>query len=109
MLARKYLESSGYSILETNWRFKRLEVDIIARNSSAIIFVEVKFRSSGDIAEPELSVGKKKQAFLISAAHHYLTIHDVELEARFDIISMTGPLPDPQIRHLESAFFPIAK
>lgn len=109
LVARGHLEAGGYEILHTNWRFKRLEVDIIARHLEVIVFVEVKYRVNGDFADPELSVGAKKQAFLVAAAHHYLTVHDVEMEARFDVIAITGQLPGASIRHLEGAFFPVAK
>ncbi|MFA5230157.1 MAG: YraN family protein [Candidatus Paceibacterota bacterium] len=43
-LAKNYLESQRYKILFTNYRFRHLEIDIIASKSQTIYFVEVKTR-----------------------------------------------------------------
>ena len=40
VIAKKHLESNGYSILESNWRFKKYEIDIIAQKNNTIVFVE---------------------------------------------------------------------
>jgi len=87
-IAKKHLLAKGYSILQQNWRFKKYEVDIIASYKDLIVIVEVKARSSSDFGEPELSVTKKKQGFLVSAAHEYLVSNNIELECRFDIVSV---------------------
>ena len=107
--ARRYLAEAGYKILEVKWRFKRLEVDIIASKPGLIVIVEVKTRKNTVFGEPELSVNNKKQGFLVAAAHQYLTIRDIDAETRFDIIAVTGVSPDFEINHLEGAFFPVAK
>ena len=39
-----YLKAEGNVILERNWRYKRAEIDIIARDQGILIFVEVKTR-----------------------------------------------------------------
>ena len=108
-IARVYLEQKGYSILETNWRYSRLEVDIIAATPVAIVFVEVKYRHTDAFGEPEVFVGPRKQALIIRAAHEYLQSRDIDLEARFDVVAITGDANQPVIRHLEGAFYPVAK
>ncbi|MCC6372610.1 MAG: YraN family protein [Bacteroidia bacterium] len=107
--ARIHLIKLGYSIRETNWRYKKLEVDIIAEKQNTIVFVEVKTRSSSAFGEPELFVDKKKQGFLIAAAHHYLISNQINAEARFDIIALTGPAQNLCVKHLEGAFYPTLK
>lgn len=108
-IAKKHLLDKGYAILEQNWRFKKLEVDLIASYKDLIVFVEVKARSTSDFGEPELSVTKKKQGFLVSAAHEYLTSKDIELECRFDIVSVLQNNNKTTVKHLEGAFYPSIK
>ncbi len=108
-IAKKHLLEKGYEILEQNWRFKKLEVDIIALHKEHIIFVEVKARSTRDFGEPELFVTKKKQGFLVAAAHEYLTSKDIELESRFDVVSVLQLNNTIQVKHLEGAFYPSIK
>ena len=108
-IARRHLEDLGYKIRETNWRYKRLEIDIIAELPGIIVFVEVKFRATVEFGEPELFVNRKKQASLIAAANEYLLTWDLAFEARFDVVSVTGTSDAPVIRHLEAAFFPVAR
>ncbi len=108
-IAKKHLLDKGYAILQQNWRFKKLEVDIIASYKDLIVFVEVKSRSTSDFGEPELFVTKKKQGFLISAAHEYLVSNDIELECRFDIVSVLRNNNKTSVKHLEGAFYPSIK
>ena len=55
-LAADWLEKKGFTILEKNWRHKRLEVDIIAEKDNLLHFIEVKSRSSQNYGLPEESV-----------------------------------------------------
>lgn len=104
--ARSYLEKNGFHILETNWRYKKLEVDLIACKEDQVVFVEVKTRSSNDFGNPELFVDERKQELLTEAAHHYLVHNGIEQEARFDIIAVTGAGSNQTVKHLEGAFYP---
>ena len=108
-LARKFLIKKGFKILAQNWRFKKLEIDIIAENEEFIVFFEVKSRSGDAFGEPELFVNKKKQNFIISAANHYLQTKDIEKEARFDIISVLQKNNTITVNQIERAFFPTVK
>ena len=108
-LAREYLLRLGHTILETNWRFKRYEVDIITKTGETIVFVEVKARKSDIFGSPEAFVNKNKQKFLIAAANQYLVEKNIHLEARFDIISVLQINNTQTVKHLEAAFYPSIK
>ena len=60
-LARTYLEEKGYEILEASWRYRRAEVDIIAKDKKILVFVEVKTRRSDYFGKPEVSVTARKK------------------------------------------------
>ncbi|MGZ3931728.1 MAG: YraN family protein [Bacteroidia bacterium] len=107
--ALDWLRRQGYIILATNWRYKQLEIDIIARDGGTMVFAEVKTRSGEAFGEPETAVSLKKQRFLISAANQYLTEHNINLEARFDVLSVTIVNNNPVVKHLPDAFYPIVK
>jgi putative endonuclease len=108
-LARKHLVNKGFSILQSNWRFKKYEVDIIAESNEFIVFVEVKARSTEAFGEPEMFVTLKKQKFLIAAANNYLQENNIEKEARFDIIGILPINNNYSVKHLEGAFYPSQK
>ena len=45
--ARLQLEKAGYKILEQNYRFRKGEIDLIARDGEYLCYIEVKFRQGG--------------------------------------------------------------
>ena len=106
LLAADFLEKKGYVILETNWRFKNLEADIIASIQKTLVIAEVKTRKNNYFGEPETFVTKQKQKNLIKAAHEYIQRNNIDLEVRFDIISVVMNNPGA-INHIEDAFYPI--
>lgn len=108
-LARHFLRQSGYELLEQNWRFKKYEIDIIAKKQQTIVFVEVKTRKSNTFGEPELFVTRQKQKFLIAAAHQYILQNNIELNSRFDIVGVILTENNHAVKHLEAAFYPLLK
>lgn len=106
-LAAGFLEKKGYSILEKNWRFKNLEADIIAIFSKTLVIAEVKTRKSNYFGEPETFVNKQKQKNLIKAAHEYIQRNQLDVEVRFDIISIILGDSQTKINHIEDAFYPL--
>jgi putative endonuclease len=106
-LAANYLKNKNYTVLETNWRFKSLEADIIASIAKTLIIVEVKTRKNNYFGEPETFVNKQKQKNLIKTAHEYINRNKLDLEVRFDIISIIIGNTIPQINHIEDAFYPL--
>lgn len=108
-LALAFLKEKGYTILEANWRFLKLEIDIIAKIDDILVFVEVKTRLNEEHGDPEDGVTLKKQRFIIKAANYYIIEKDLNLESRFDIISVLKENNKVIIKHLPDAFYPIAK
>ncbi len=105
-IALQHLKKKQYTILETNWRYGKDEIDIIAKQNQELVIVEVKTRSSTYLAEPEFAVTKKKQGFLIRAANAYIEKKDLTIECRFDIISIVIYTNKTQLEHIEDAFYP---
>jgi putative endonuclease len=105
-IAASYLEEQGYKIIKRNWRFGKDEIDIIAETKNFIVFVEVKTRSSSYFGEPEDAVDYQKQRFLVRAADAYVNQKEIDLEVRFDIISILFEHGKQIIRHIEDAFYP---
>ena len=70
--ARGHLERAGLTVLETNYRCPHGEIDIVARDSDAVVFVEVRTRKGGNFGTPEESITAGKARRLIAAAQTYL-------------------------------------
>lgn len=105
-LAEKHLNSKGFRIIERNYRTGKLEIDIVAEYQDKLIIVEVKTRHTAEIGEPWKAVTKKKQRQLIKAANSYIQSRNVNLETRFDIVSIVHNSFRTSIEHIEDAFTP---
>ena len=103
-LAVNLLISKGYQILERNWRSGHKEIDIIALDDDILVIVEVKTRKSDDYGVPEIAVGITKQRMLIWAADAYVRYKNLNVDVRFDIISIVISDGEPEIEHIEDAF-----
>ncbi len=105
-IAAEFLQKDQYEILYTNWRYKRVEIDIIAKKDNEIIFIEVKTRKDDLYGYPEEAVHKAKQENLQKAAEAFIEEYDINSSIRFDIISIILKNEQPEIYHIEDAFFP---
>jgi putative endonuclease len=105
-IAAAYLEKKGYRILEKNWRQWRNELDLVAVDGKYLVIVEVKTRQSNVFGEPETAVTREKQKTLIRAANAYIRYKNMDMEVRFDIISVILAKDSEQIHHMEDAFYP---
>ena len=103
-IALEYLLKNDYKILETNYRYLKAEVDIIARKNDTLIAVEVKTRTSAYFGNPQDFVNPKKIKLLLSAIDFYVTNADLDVEVRFDIIAIICNKNETKIEHIEDAF-----
>ena len=104
-LAEQFLVQKNYKILAKNYRYQKAEIDIIAEFDNQIIIVEVKARKTDAFMLPQEAINKKKIRLIVSAANDFLEQNNINLETRFDVISVlpneTGKL---EINHIENAF-----
>jgi len=107
-IACALLRKKGYEIAELNWRTGKLELDIIAKTDKTLVVVEVKTRAGDYYGDPEDFVTKKKQRHIIKAANEYIERNNIDLETRFDVISILIKGGETKVEHLEDAFYPIA-
>ncbi len=105
--ATEYLQKSGYTILERNFRSRGGEVDIVARDrDGCIAFVEVKTRQNLNYGLPQLAVTQRKQHQISKGALSWLTRNRMHgRTARFDVIAvLLQDATDPKIEHIINAF-----
>ena len=100
------LRAKGYVILDRNWRSGHKEIDIVARHNDTIVFVEVKARANAFYGNPEDAVTRREMHMLVLAADAYLRCHAIDLDVRFDVVTITGTVQRPYIKHYEQAFRP---
>lgn len=109
--ATRYLQHRGYEILDRNWSCPAGEVDIIAKDESCIVFVEVKTRRNSSKGFPSEATSAAKRARYEKIALAYLQdsqLHD--LQVRFDVVSLVVIASDKaMIRHHINAFCGSAK
>ena len=105
-LAARYLINKGYEILERNLRNRHKEIDLIAKDGVDLVIVEVKTRQNDDYGEPDQAVTRQKQNRLVYAANAYIFEHNLDINTRFDIISIIFKEGEPLIDHIEDAFLP---
>ncbi|MBF0571389.1 MAG: YraN family protein [Candidatus Omnitrophica bacterium] len=106
-LAREYLKTQGYKILDENFRNKMGEIDLIAQDGKTICFVEVKTRQSLEQGQPYEAVNSWKIRKLSQMAAFYLKykFHSLEIPSRFDVISVLQLNEgEPDIKHIKNAF-----
>lgn len=105
-LALEMLKNKGYIILETNWRHKKDELDIIAMEGNELVIVEVKTRGTDFFGDPEEAVDDAKMQRLVRAAEEYIEQKALECECRYDIVSIILNNNKSKIRHIKDAFYP---
>ena len=99
--AQAYLTQKGLDVVETNYRRRTGEIDLVARQGETVVFVEVKRRVNLRYGRPAEAVTRAKQARILRTALLYLQEKCLwDCPVRFDVIEM---LPGT-IRHIENAF-----
>lgn len=108
-IAIAHLLKHGYQILAKNWRFNHLELDVVAFINNTLVIIEVKLRAGNAYGNPEDFVTQKKQKNIIKAAHAYIIENNIDVETRFDIISIIQNTNELSVEHIEGAFYPNLK
>ncbi len=106
-LAARYLVEHGFTILARNLRTPYGEIDLLVRQDTLTVFVEVKTRRTPTFGPPEISVTPRKQAHILASAQYYIQEHpELDGDWRIDVLAIQRIKKDApsQITHFENAF-----
>src|SRR5262245_3209314 len=119
-IASEFLQQQGFRIVATNFiapitsgltgRRVTGEIDLIAYDQSAkpfvLAFVEVKTRSSAELAFPESAVDLRKRWHIVRASRVYRRMMGVDIEPyRFDVVTiLINPQGEAEVQLLRSFF-----
>lgn len=106
----QYLTERGHTILDRNWRFGHLELDIISLASDGVHFVEVKSRVAPVMASPEENVRADKKFRVAKAANAYLRKSGAllaEEQAWLDVATVVFDGGASNVEYFPAAFVPV--
>lgn len=91
-MAVQYLQRQGLKILDRNFRCRLGEVDIIAKDQTYFVFVEVKYRKDSMNGNPADAVNYRKQQKICKVADFYRISHRLSADTpvRFDVVAILG-------------------
>jgi len=104
-IATDFLIKKGYAIKYKNYRYLKAEIDIIAQKDDILAIVEVRARSNDQIIPIAETITSKKIKLLVMAADHYVIDNELDVEVRFDVVTILKNKKIFKIEHLESAFY----
>lgn len=99
-MAATWYEARGYKVVDRNWRCREGELDLVVRRGSALVFVEVKTRSSSRFGLPAEAVTASKQRRLRMLAGRYLADTGARGSLRFDVVGILAG----KLEVIEAAF-----
>ncbi|MCC2618296.1 YraN family protein [Aestuariibacter halophilus] len=92
-LAGRFLQRAGLTLVATNYRCRRGEIDLVMREHTHWVFVEVKYRSRQNHGRAAEQFDYHKRRRVESAAMHYLQHHGLNpacTEHRIDLVAIDG-------------------
>jgi len=102
--AARFLMKQGYRIIERNYRTRSGEIDLIALHEGAVVFIEVKTRTSNAFGAPELAVNPRKQQRMVKAALGYIKYNKLhQVPCRFDVVAITATA-EKEVELIQNAF-----
>ncbi|MFM7632661.1 MAG: YraN family protein [Betaproteobacteria bacterium] len=100
--ALAYLQSHGLALIKRNFRSRRGEIDLIMRDASTLVFVEVRQRKNHRFGGAADSITPTKQARLWQSAQVFLQRFPSSPACRFDAVCIDGTTLT-WLRHILSA------
>ena len=105
-LACQFLKNLGYKVLLRNYECSLGEIDMIAKEKGALVFIEVKTRTSETMGHPSEAVTHDKKRQIIKCAQYYVKRYGIhEVPCRFDVVSVLMPASaETRIEVIRDAF-----
>ena len=105
-IAETYIRKQQLKILDANYKSRWGEIDLIALDNDILVFIEIRYRKSTNYGAALETVDSSKQHRIIKTAQYFLLNNPQyeKLDARFDLIALTGELKKPDIEWFKAAF-----
>ncbi|MBI5357674.1 YraN family protein [Candidatus Saccharibacteria bacterium] len=87
---KKFLSKNRYKILDSNWKTKWCEIDIVAKKDKVIHFVEVKYRNSSSQGSGFDYINSKKLTQMARAADSWVAINKWDGEYVLSAAEVSG-------------------
>jgi putative endonuclease len=103
--ALSFLIENKYKIIETNLRYQKCEIDIIASKNKELVFIEEKTRTNSIISQENL-ISIPQQMRIIYAADYYINKNKIGLSIKFDLIFVEKDFNSFKFTHIKEIFIP---
>lgn len=103
--ALNFFKEKGFEIVETNFRARGGEIDLIVSKDELIVFVEVKTLLWGNLEVLARELNSEKQKRILETSKYFLSKHRQYSNSfvRFDVVVIDMP-GMPSVYHIENAF-----
>ncbi len=102
-IAASYLQRRHLVLVTQNYRCRFGEIDLIMRDGSTLVFIEVRMRNHEMFGGAAASITLSKQAKLLRTARQYLAELNSEPPCRFDALLLSGA-NGQEIEWIKNAF-----
>lgn len=88
-LARTFLKANGYRVVDTNWRYRQLELDIVCLQQDTYVFVEVKTKTDIQFGYASEALTIQKQKKMLKTVSSYLSLNKLWAKpCRLDLVAV---------------------
>ncbi len=101
--AERFLRQQNLVFIARNYRCRFGEIDLIMREGSAIVFIEVRMRRNDFFGGAANSITRAKQQKLVRTAKHFLATQNDLPPCRFDAVLLSGSKGE-KIEWIKDAF-----
>lgn len=91
--ACRYLIEQGYQVIDNNWKTKYCEIDIIAKKSKTVVFVEVKYRKNNTYGSGFDYITDKKLNQMRYTANSWIAMNNYKDQCCLAAIELSGTPP----------------
>ena len=104
-MALSYLEKHGLTMVASNYRSRRGEIDLIMEDDTLLVFVEIRYRQSAKYGSALESVNAQKQSHIIYTAQSYIQKNPSHHSSyRFDVVAIEPNNDTISINWIKDAF-----
>lgn len=105
-VAVSYLQQLGYVILHRDWDYNQRTIVYCDNIKVSMVIIPITMKNE-QFADADEAVTVQKVRSLSIAANAYVKRYNINLDIRFDIITVVGqPTGTNEVRHVKDAFLP---